>query len=305
MRIFEKRGENGMTILFSELMLKIELIYDKPPLPGWQDPRRTIHLHSLYWVHEGKGFFTLDGQEFPVSSGSLLYLRPGRELWMKSDTAAPLHMTMILFQAASVTFRSGVWEAKGLEELGITEVQTLYGSGQEDCESRIKALRTAWSPGDDGREAAANNLLLRFIRFVSRRQNIRSGQEWGTSGSPPATKTLGPSPLPWEAAKRYLDIHYFADIRLTSVAEECGVSLRQLRRRFLEELGTGPKEYLDKVRYEHAVRLLRHTDEPLKRIAAACGYYDEFHFSKSFKKSCGQSPSVYRSATSKGGDDGE
>ncbi|MDF2936880.1 MAG: transcriptional regulator, AraC family [Paenibacillaceae bacterium] len=287
-----------MTIRFSELMLKIELIYDKPPLPGWQDQRRSIHLHSLYWVHEGRGVFTLDGCQFPVGPGTLLYLCPGRELWMLSDTDNPLHMTMILFQAAAVTHTGGIWEVKQLTSLETAEVQTLRGTDQEDCESRIKALRKAWAPGDDGREAAACNLLLRLIRAVSGRRAARGGQERSAAGTDSAS--IGRSGLlSWEAAKRYLDTHYFADIRLTQVAEDCGISLRQLRRRFLEELGAGPKEYLDKVRYEHALRLLEHTDEPLKRIAAACGYYDEFHFSKCFKKAGGLSPSAYRSANPK------
>lgn len=284
-----------MNIRFSELMLKIELIYDKPPLPGWQDPRRTIHVHSLYWVHEGRGKFTLDGREFPVGPGSLLYLRPGRELWMMSDTANPLHMTMILFQAAAVTHSGGRWEAKGLAELETAEVQILRGAALDDCESRIKALRTAWAPGDDGREAAACNLLLRLLKTVSGRRPDRGGTERPATGKEPANGALT-GPLPWEAAKRYLDTHYYADIPLSQVAEDCGTSLRQLRRRFLEELGAGPKEYLDRVRHEHALRLLEHTDEPLKRIAAACGYYDEFHFSKCFKKTTGLSPSAYRSS---------
>lgn len=281
-----------MAIRFSELMLKIELIYDKPPLPGWQDTRRSIHLHSIYWVHEGIGTFTLDGPEIAVGPGSLLYLRPGRELWMISDTVNPLHMTMILFQAAAVTHRNGVWEAKELAALETPEVQTLRGPGQEDCEARIKALRTAWAPGDDGREAAANNLLMRLIRSISGQRSGRGGLERTPPGA--GNVAAGGTP-PWEAAKRYLETRYYADIRLSQVAADCGISLRQLRRRFLEELGVGPKEYLDRVRYEHGLRLLEHTDEPLKRIAAACGFYDEFHFSKSFKKIKGLSPSVYRS----------
>lgn len=286
-----------MAIRLSELMLKIELIYDKPPLPGWQDTRRSIHLHSIYWVHEGTGRFTLDGPEIRVGPGSLLYLRPGRELWMQSDTVNPLHMTMILFQAAAVTHRNGSWQTTGLAALETPEVQTLRGPGHEDCEARIKALRTAWAPGDDGREAAANNLLLRLIRFISGQRAGRSGQ---IRFSPEAGNGIAGGTPPWEAAKHYLDTRYYADIRLSRVAEDCGISLRQLRRRFLEELGVGPKEYLDRVRYEHALRLLEHTDEPLKRIAAACGFYDEFHFSKSFKKIRGVSPSVYRTVHPKG-----
>lgn len=285
-----------MAMRLSELMLKIELVYDKPPLPGWQDPRRTIHLHSIYWVHEGRGLFTLDGREFPVGSGSMLYLRPGRELWMKSDTDNPLHMTMILFQAAAVAYSGGGWSVREVEAMELEEVQALAGPAREDCEGRIKALRTAWSPGDDWREAAAGHLLLRLLKALAGRRSVRGGGLDSEQGKEEPGRSAGRGRAALEAAKRYLDTHYYADIRLSEVAEECGTSLRQLRRLFLEELGAAPKEYLDRVRCEHALRLLEHTDEPLKRIAAACGYYDEFHFSKCFKKAKGISPSAYRSA---------
>jgi len=272
-----------MSYKLSELVLKIELVYDKPPLPGWQDHRRTIHLHSLYWVHEGTGVFTLDGHEFPVRAGSLLYLKPGRKLWMASATDNPLHMTMILFHAAAAVHSRGQWQAKALDSLDMGEVQVFEAVEQEECESRIKALRTAWVPGDEWREAASQYQLLKLLKQVGRRKQTRLALERGNDDA-------------FRQGKAYIDSHYFTDVRLTEVAALCRTNLKSLRKRFLQELALSPKEYLDRVRNEHAMRLLEHTDEPLKRIAAACGYYDEFHFSKSFKKRNGLSPSAFRSS---------
>jgi AraC family transcriptional regulator len=121
-----------MTYKLSELMLKIELVYDKPPLPGWQDVRRSIHVHSLYWVHQGTGVFTLDGRELEVGAGTLLYLKPGIELMMKSATDHPLHMTMILFQTAVVIHRDAKWQAEALEAIDIKDVHFLEGTGLEE-----------------------------------------------------------------------------------------------------------------------------------------------------------------------------
>jgi AraC-like DNA-binding protein len=258
------------------------LVYDKKPLPAWQDTRRTLNVHSLYWVHEGRGIFTLEENDLSVHAGSFFYLKPGRELLMKSSFDHPLHMSMILFETAAVTLEHGVWSAQPLTLLDIPETLVFEGTDKEEMESRVKAVRVAWAPGDDWREAAANHQLLKLLKHL-----VNLGKPGSVAGKP---EEAG-----YRQVKAHMDTHYFSDIRLQEAALQHGISPKSLRRRFLQETGMAPKEYLDQIRYEHAVRLLAHTDEPLKRIAAACGYYDEFHFSKSFKKRNGIAPSIFRS----------
>lgn len=271
-----------MAYKLSQLSLKIELVYDKPPFPGWQDPRRTIQVHSLYWIHEGTGVFTLEGREMPVCSGNLFYLAPGRKLWMTSSTGNPLHMTMILFQAAVSVYEREQWRVEPLKSLELGEFQTFGEEDREDVEGGIKAVRASWAPGDEWSEAAAHYQLLKLLKRIRRRQT--SGEHFRDERK-----------RAFQQAKQVLDTCYFTEIRLTDLAQRCGVSLRALRQQFLQELKLSPKEYLDYIRNEHALRLLQHTDESLKWIAAACGYYDEFHFSKCFKKRNGVSPSRFRS----------
>lgn len=271
-----------MTFKISDLVLRIILVYDKAPLPGWQDVRRTTHVHSLYWVHEGEGEFTMEGQRLDVRGGTLFYLQPGQELDMKSSLDHPLHMTMILFDAAAAELGSGGWRFAALPNLHYPPVQYFAGERHQETDSRVKTLRLAWAPGDDWREAAAQHQLVKLVHHLDlmRREETAGGKRSSGAG--------------YEQAKAYMDRHYFADIRLQEVAKACGLSPKALRLRFLAETGLTPKEYMDQLRHNHAMRLLTHTDEPLKHIAAACGYYDEFHLSKSFKKYTGMSPSRYR-----------
>ena len=41
-------------------------------------------------------------------------------------------------------------------------------------------------------------------------------------------------------------------------------------------------------------RLMQESDLSLQQIAASCGFFDAFHFSREFKKVVGQSPSAWR-----------
>jgi len=68
-----------------------------------------------------------------------------------------------------------------------------------------------------------------------------------------------------------------------------------LRRHFQEAMKTSIKRHQTHLRLRAASRLLRLDDRTtLAEIAESCGFYDEFHFSKVFKKHLGTSPSAYR-----------
>lgn len=68
------------------------------------------------------------------------------------------------------------------------------------------------------------------------------------------------------------------------LAEGSGLSASHLRRKFREELGIALGDYLAERRLNAARRLLEETDEPVGRIAAACGYDSIYSFSRFFRK---------------------
>ncbi|QDT04774.1 HTH-type transcriptional activator Btr [Rubripirellula lacrimiformis] len=88
----------------------------------------------------------------------------------------------------------------------------------------------------------------------------------------------------------------YAD-RLSSedLAEMAGLSVSHFERRFRRAFGSSPRQYLVRVRVEHAARMLQETTKTVSEIAHACGFYDHAHFSRSFRKIMQQSPSEYRS----------
>ena len=56
-----------------------------------------------------------------------------------------------------------------------------------------------------------------------------------------------------------------------------------------------PKEYLQIVRLNYALRLIQKQDEDsLTRISYLSGYYDQAHFIKDIKKICGLSPGTLK-----------
>ncbi|MFA7158740.1 MAG: AraC family transcriptional regulator [Kiritimatiellia bacterium] len=96
------------------------------------------------------------------------------------------------------------------------------------------------------------------------------------------------------AVIEYTHQHYHEPLRRDDLARMAGLSSAQFHCLFKEITGFTPIDFVRHARIRHAQELLITTGEPVKIIAAQCGYEDEYVFSKSFKRCCGFSPRQYR-----------
>ncbi len=81
-------------------------------------------------------------------------------------------------------------------------------------------------------------------------------------------------------------------ISVDRLANDLGISGRQLERRFLNEVGLGPKLLCRILRFQQVFRAVEREDKNWARIAADCGYYDQAHLIRDFRQFAGQTPSV-------------
>lgn len=82
---------------------------------------------------------------------------------------------------------------------------------------------------------------------------------------------------------------------LTEVAREVGVHPVHLAHEFRKFYGESLGEYARRLRLEAACRQISQTNLSLSEIAASAGFYDQSHFSNTFKRHTGMTPAEFRS----------
>ncbi|GGW41891.1 MULTISPECIES: GlxA family transcriptional regulator [Streptomyces] len=99
---------------------------------------------------------------------------------------------------------------------------------------------------------------------------------------------------------RRLDQDLAARYDLAALADAFRVSTRTLLRRFADETGRSPLEYLQSSRVRRARHLLETTDRTVASISTTVGYKDPGTFAALFAKHTGQRPRDYRATFRRG-----
>ncbi|AOW90598.1 MULTISPECIES: GlxA family transcriptional regulator [Streptomyces] len=84
------------------------------------------------------------------------------------------------------------------------------------------------------------------------------------------------------------------DLALADIAAHAGMSTRTLIRRFREQTGSTPLQWLHRARVRQAQHLLETTQHSVERIAGQVGFGSPTAFRERFKRTTGVSPQTYR-----------
>jgi len=150
----------------------------------------------------------------------------------------------------------------------VVHVEEVDASFARELIERLSAVRS-WSR----RFAELDSLLL---RTAGRGRRIRAA-------------------IPPSAADAWRLLHEtHGAITVGGLAGELGWSRRHLTEQFRRSYGIGPKECARVIRFERARALLGSGRRPtLAEVAAACGYADQSHLTRDWKRFAGSTPSAW------------
>ena len=230
--------------------------------------------YLLHFVVRGKGVLKTKNRDFAISAGEGFLICPEETTVYSADMETPWEYYWVGFkgpEAAEILRGFGIDEQYPLlraEE--IAPVTSLFG----------EMLRIYHTPYH------SRYLPMAYLYLVL--ELFRQAQDEGVL----RRMTLGDSYL--DQAVRYISDNYAYDINVEDVAAHVGIDRTYLYRIFMEHLGVSPVRYLLRVRMERACELLSKTTLSVYEISLSTGYTDTSHFSGTFKKYFGMSPTPYR-----------
>ncbi len=95
-------------------------------------------------------------------------------------------------------------------------------------------------------------------------------------------------------AVRYIDENYCMKIKLSQITKEAGMSISCFERTFKKRMGVTFTMYVNKLRISKAMGMLKEDGLSMNDIAFACGFTNQFHFTRMFRKITKLSPRLYK-----------
>lgn len=124
-----------------------------------------------------------------------------------------------------------------------------------------------------------------------------TGAVAGTAG---LTRNLPPTGAPglpdsgFGAVLAHIRDGYGSPIANRQLARLAHMSVRSFERKFLAVFHLTPQKYLRKLRLRLASRALVATRGSIAEVAASCGFSDQSHFAREFRRHFGRTPRAYR-----------
>lgn len=239
-------------------------------MPCW-----TLHL-----TLRGRALFISDALEQEVGPGAMMLFRPdaayhyGRH--PKTDEWEHL---WAIFQPRSAWGELLEWSGRG------RDIQCLMLPDEASLKQMEQVFRQLIELGEDAGAYKSELQHNRLEELLIRARQHSTAQEHGF-----ADRRI-------QQACDYMQDRLCDKFHIEDVAAACNLSVSRLAHLFKEQMGVGPKTWINNARLQQARRLLLNTETRISEIGARVGYDDPAHFSRYFSKNMGCSPKQFRQSS--------
>ncbi|MBW4082148.1 AraC family transcriptional regulator [Paenibacillus sp. S150] len=242
----------------------------------WNGMDRTDGPLLLFqYTVDGQGIFETEQESLRIGSGrAFLTEIPGNHRYYHPGDSLPWEFYFLLFRPQPLL---PLWE----------DIKKKLGAapGIAPGSRPIRILRDIAHEAHAGRISdpyIASSLLHQFMMELGRLSSsgARSETEW---------------PAAVRESVKFIEAHYSSMIGQEQLAGKMGLSKFHLLRTFSKYVGLTPNEYLNRIRIERSVELLRTTGWSIEAIAVQVGYSSGSYYIKVFQKLTGQTPGSFRS----------
>ncbi len=249
--------------------------------------RNYFHVHSYFeicYVIGGEGIFKIHGETYELGEGDLFIAKPGEEHEIIASTEKPL---AIFFWSYTL-----VPQTVSHDELSILFNTFVTGKmplvkNQHHHLSILDLLTAEASRKAIGYTFMVNTLAQQLIIETARAATL-------IDYTPVQSDKQSHHQIMVNTVIRYLQDNITQTLSVKKLAAQVYISERQLSRIFKTLTGTNITAYSTDLKITLAKNYLLSSAKPIEEIATTAGFSDVRYFSKTFKKSTGLSPALFR-----------
>lgn len=231
-----------------------------------------LHRHEYFeieFILSGSGTYEVDNIAYPMERDMLFFTTP-----------ASFHIlnTNEPFRLINISFSFDVFTELGMDIFVDTTAPValkLLGDDREVMHTYLKELIFAQREFNEPYKKCLLSCILHKIAKLS------------PVYSPSANNHI-------RKALIYISNNIGSEITLESVAKHLGISSVYLCTYFKETMGMSFKSYLDNIRFDYALKLLKSTEISTIEIAHLSGFKDYSNFMRRFKKRYDITPNKFR-----------
>ncbi len=231
-------------------------------------------VYVLEYILDGAEHIKADGRSLLATSGDLVFMNAKRDVEYYSEEEQPVHKLWINF--------SGPFARALTEAFHMTK--SVYIS---DCngESSLRIIHDMLKEmnGEGDRNSCLDAIALEICRLLLALNNKNTSEELRIHREKTAAKI-----------KNYIDSFDSSSITLDDVAARFGYDKAYIIHSFKKEYDISPYKYIIRRRINIAKNLLGTTGMSVGAVSSALGFTGVRHFSTTFKKYTGLTPSEFK-----------
>lgn len=245
-----------------------------------------LHWHDFFeitYYFEGRGTNVINGKEYEIKPGCAVFLTPTdyHEIFVDEPMT---EMTLMINPDVLPD------EIVNNTVSGDEAMYCVFGNEeQKEIECLLSMLMNEFTWTVDYSPVCQKNLVGLIAAKVLRRHGVDFGKRCSERG-----KGFGKNEMVFKRAMSYILMHFTENPSLARISEYLGYSPCYFSRYFHSMCGISYKEYIRKLRLNHAKRLLLSSDMNVATVGRSSGYGTLQVFLADFKKAYGETPTSFR-----------
>lgn len=253
-----------------------------------QEPPHTHDFIEIVYILSGKMIHTIDGKEYAVQRGDILFMNYGCTHAFSSDQE--YSYVNILFSPELMSHEM-VTPHNAFSLLSLTAFNEMcsdanfgkisfFGNEQKEIESIIFAMLQEYREQQTSWETVMGNYLNTLLVKMLRKTELGIEQREISDM--------------WRELSEYIDTNLDSKLSLSALAKKCFYNPSYFSRIFKEKFGLSLTEYITRKRLELAIELLSNTTLSLDEISWQAGFSDRNSLYHAFARHLNSTPLQYR-----------